>query len=102
MGLFIMEERAKVMLKYLNPKRLYHSFGKKILLEFFLLLVFSCFYSPLLNTLMLAFADTYQVPHVFPTKFGFEWWKYIFSQDDLLQSIVNSFVIAFWQRQFPS
>ena len=83
------------MLKYLNPKRLYHSFGKRYFWNFFLFACFLLFfYSPLLNTLMLAFADTYQVPHVFPTKFGFEWWKYIFSQDDLLQSIVNSFVIA--------
>ncbi len=83
------------MLKYLNPKRLYHSFGKRYFWNFFLFVCFLLFfYSPLLNTLMLAFADTYQVPHVFPTKFGFEWWKYIFSQDDLLQSIVNSFVIA--------
>ena len=82
------------MLKYLNPSVFIICLGK-IFLEFFPFCLFSLvFYSPLLNTLMLAFADTYQVPHVFPTKFGFEWWKYIFSQDDLLQSIVNSFVIA--------
>ena len=47
-----------------------------------------------MNTLMLAFAEQYQVPHVIPTKFGFQWWQYILSQDNLLQSIFSSFLIA--------
>lgn len=47
-----------------------------------------------MNTLMLAFAEQYQVPHVIPTKFGFQWWQYILSQDNLLQSILSSFLIA--------
>ena len=81
--------------KYLNPKRLYHTLGKKTFLNLMILITFLLFfYAPLLNTLMLAFADQYQVPHVLPTKFGFEWWKYVFSQDNLIQSIVNSFIIA--------
>ena len=29
-----------------------------------------------------------------PTKFGFQWWQYILSQDNLLQSIFSSFLIA--------
>lgn len=61
-------------MKYLNPKRLYHSFGKKF---FFDTLIFSIFllffYGPLLNTFMLAFAEQYQVPNVLPTKWGFQW-----------------------------
>ncbi|GEQ60844.1 spermidine/putrescine ABC transporter permease protein [Vagococcus lutrae] len=82
-------------MKYLNPKRLYHTLGKKTFLNLMILITFLLFfYAPLLNTLMLAFADQYQVPHVLPTKFGFEWWKYVFSQDNLIQSIVNSFIIA--------
>lgn len=82
-------------MKYLNPKRLYHSFGKKF---FFDTLIFSIFlfffYGPLLNTFMLAFAEQYQVPNVLPTKWGFQWWAYIFAQDNLIQSIFNSFFIA--------
>lgn len=82
-------------MKYLQPRRIYRSFGKKF---FFETLIFSLFilffYGPLMNTLMLAFAEQYQVPHVIPTKFGFQWWQYILSQDNLLQSIFSSFLIA--------
>lgn len=82
-------------MKYLQPRRIYRSFGKKF---FFETLIFSLFilffYGPLMNTLMLAFAEQYQVPHVIPTKFGFQWWQYILSQDNLLQSISSSFLIA--------
>lgn len=82
-------------MKYLDPKRLYHSFGK---IFFFDTLIFSIFllffYGPLLNTFMLAFAEQYQVPNVLPTKWGFQWWAYIFAQDNLIQSIFNSFFIA--------
>lgn len=82
-------------MKYLHPKRLYYLLGKQRFFEFLVFVVFLFFfYGPLLNTLMLAFADTYQVPHVLPTKFGFQWWKFILSQPDLIQSILNSFVIA--------
>lgn len=82
-------------MKYLQPRRIYRSFGKKF---FFETLIFSLFilffYGTLMNTLMLAFAEQYQVPHVIPTKFGFQWWQYILSQDNLLQSIFSSFLIA--------
>ncbi|MDK2780772.1 MAG: putative spermidine/putrescine transport system permease protein [Trichococcus sp.] len=82
-------------MKYLNPKRAYQSLGKKFFFETLIFSVFLLFfYGPLLNTLMLAFAEQYQVPHVLPTRFGFEWWAYIFSQNDLLESIANSFLIA--------
>ena len=82
-------------MNYLQPRRIYRGFGKKF---FFETLIFSLFilffYGPLMNTLMLAFAEQYQVPHVIPTKFGFQWWQYILSQDNLLQSIFSSFLIA--------
>lgn len=82
-------------MKYLNPKRVYQSLGKKFFFETLIFSVFLLFfYGPLLNTLMLAFAEQYQVPHVLPTRFGLEWWAYIFSQNDLLESIANSFLIA--------
>lgn len=82
-------------MKYLNPKRLYYSFGPKFFFDTLIFSVFLLFfYGPLLNTLMLAFAEQYQVPNVLPTKWGFQWWGYIFSQDNLIQSIFNSFFIA--------
>ncbi|MHC5269093.1 ABC transporter permease [Enterococcus sp. LJL98] len=82
-------------MKYLNPKRIYKSYGKRFFFEtlfFSLFLLF--FYGPLVNTLMLAFAEEYQVPNVLPSKFGFQWWQYIFAQENLLQSILSSFLIA--------
>lgn len=82
-------------MKYLQPRRIYRSFGKKFFLETLIFSLFILFfYGPLMNTLMLAFAEQYQVPHVIPTKFGFQWWQYILSQDNLLQSIFSSFLIA--------
>lgn len=51
------------MFKMLNPRRFYHAVGKKKFLEFILLAVFILFfYGPLLNMLMLAFANEYNVP----------------------------------------
>ena len=31
--------------------------------------------------LMLAFANEYNVPHVLPDEWGFDWWAYVFGQD---------------------
>lgn len=82
-------------LKYLNPKRLYHTLGKKQFINFGVITLFILFfYGPLLNTFMLGFAEEYRVPHVLPTRFGFKWWQYILSQDDLITAIFNSFLIA--------
>lgn len=84
------------MFKYLNPKRYYHAVGKKNFWEFVLLAVFVLFfYGPLLNMLMLAFADTYDVPAVLPQKWGVKWWQFVFSQRDLVSSIAQSFLVAF-------
>ncbi|MGM9677936.1 MAG: ABC transporter permease, partial [Butyricicoccus sp.] len=64
-------------------------------MEFLLLAVFILFfYGPLLNMLMLAFANEYSVPNVLPQEWGFKWWGYVFSQKSLVSSIVQSFVIA--------
>ncbi|MDO4616066.1 MAG: carbohydrate ABC transporter permease [Lachnospiraceae bacterium] len=83
------------MFKMLNPKRFYHAVGRKKFLEFVLLAVFILFfYGPLINMLMLAFADEYTVPHVLPTVWGFKWWQYIFAQKNLVSSIIQSFTIA--------
>ena len=83
------------MFKMLNPRRFYYAVGKKKFWEFIILAVFILFfYGPLLNMVMLAFANKYEVPHVFPEQLGFKWWGYIFSQKSLVSSMIQSFVIA--------
>ena len=83
------------MFKYLNPRRFYHAVGKKNFWEFVLLAVFVLFfYGPLINMLMLAFADTYDVPAVLPQQWGIKWWQFVFAQKDLVSSMVQSFVVA--------
>lgn len=83
------------MFKMLNPKRFYHAVGRKKFFEFILLAVFILFfYGPLMNMLMLAFANDYSAPNVLPHAWGFKWWGYVFSQKSLVSSIVQSFVIA--------
>lgn len=83
------------MFKMLNPRSFYHAVGRRKFLEFILLAVFILFfYGPLLNMLMLAFANDYNVPHVLPDQWGFQWWKYVFSQDNLVTSMIQSFIVA--------
>ena len=83
------------MFKMLNPRRFYYAVGRKKFFEFLLLAVFILFfYGPLMNMLMLAFANKYEVPAVLPKRWGFHWWGYIFMQKSLVSSIVQSFVIA--------
>ena len=60
------------MFKMLNPRRFYHAVGKKKFLEFILLAVFILFfYGPLVNMLMYAFANDFNVPSVLPQECGF-------------------------------
>ena len=83
------------MFKMLNPKRFYRAVGKSKFLEFILLAAFILFfYGPLINMLMLAFANEYQAPAILPQEWGFKWWQYVFSQDSLVSSIVQSFIVA--------
>ena len=83
------------MFKMLNPRRFYYAVGRKKFLEFLLLAAFILFfYGPMLNMLMLAFANEYTAPAVFPQEWGFKWWKYVFSQNSLVSSIVQSFIVA--------
>ncbi len=83
------------MFKMLNPRRFYHAVGKRKFWEFIILAVFIIFfYGPLLNMVMLAFADKYEVPYVMPQQWGFDWWRYIFRQRSLITSMIQSFLIA--------
>jgi putative spermidine/putrescine transport system permease protein len=79
----------------LNPKRFYFAVGKKKFWEFVILALFLLFfYGPILNLVMLAFGNVYDVPGVVPQQFGFKWWGFIFSQKNLVSSIGLSFVFA--------
>lgn len=83
------------MFKYLNPKRFYYAVGKNKFIEFILSVVFLFFfYLPILHAAMLAFANKYQFPNILPMEWGFNWWDFIFSRDNLLSSIGNSLIIA--------
>lgn len=83
------------MFKYLNPRRFYYAVGKHKFWEFILLAVFLLFfYGPLLNMLMLAFANQYDVPAVIPQRFGLDWWHWVLSQQNLVSSIFQSFLFA--------
>jgi putative spermidine/putrescine transport system permease protein len=83
------------MFQYLNPKRLYFAVGKKKFWEFIILAAFLLFfYGPILNLVMLAFGNIYEVPGIIPQQFGFRWWKFIFSQKNLVSSIALSFIFA--------
>ena len=83
------------MFKMLNPRRFYHAVGKQKFWEFIILAIFILFfYGPMLNMCMLAFANTYEVPAVIPQEWGLKWWKFVFSQDNLVTSIAQSFLVA--------
>lgn len=83
------------MLKYLNPVRFYRAAGKRRFWEFVILAVFILFfYGPLLNMLMLAFANEYEAPSVLPQQWGFKWWEYVFGQESLVSSMIQSFIVA--------
>lgn len=84
------------MVKMLSPRRFYFAVGKKKFIEFIIFSLFLLvFYGPLLNTFMLAFANVYQYPDILPSEIGFQWWGFVLDQQNLIDSIMNSFFIAF-------
>lgn len=76
----------------------YHAMGTRRLLEALLLSVFLLFfYGPLVNTLMIAFADRYMYAEsraFLPPSFSFKWWQFVLSQKNLVSSISLSFIVA--------
>ena len=76
-------------------KRLYYGLGRRKFIEYILFAVFILFfYGPLCNMLILAFAGEYEYPDVIPQTYGFKWWDYVLSRDNLLSSITTSFLVA--------
>lgn len=76
----------------------FYAMGYKRLLEALLLTVFLLFfYGPLVNTLMIAFADRYmyaESQRFLPPAFSLKWWKFVLSQKNLVSSISLSFIVA--------
>ena len=76
----------------------FYAMGYKRLLEALLLTVFLLFfYGPLVNTLMIAFADRYmyaESQRLLPPAFSLKWWKFVLSQKNLVSSISLSFIVA--------
>ncbi len=76
-------------------KKMYHRMGRRNFIGFIVLLVFVLFFfTPLINLIMLAFADSYHYPRLIPARFSFRWWEYVLGQENLLKAIFLSFFIA--------
>jgi len=82
----------------MNWRGWYHAMGPKRLLEAILLTVFLLFfYGPLMNTLMIAFADRYMYAEsraFLPPAFSLKWWQFVLSQKNLVSAISLSFLVA--------
>ena len=82
----------------MNLRGYFHAMGPKRLLEAILLSVFLLFfYGPLMNTLMIAFADRYMYAEsraFLPPAFSLKWWQFVLSQKNLVSAISLSFIVA--------
>ena len=79
----------------MSPRRFYYAIGPKKFFEFIFFAIFLLFfYGPLVNNLMIAFANIYRYPNVIPQEFGFEWWNFVLSQENLVSSIGTSLIVA--------
>lgn len=79
----------------MSPRRYYHAVGPKKFFEFIIFAVFLLFfYTPILNNLMIAFADIYRFPNIIPQEFGFKWWEFVLEQENLVSSIWTSLLVA--------
>lgn len=68
---------------------------RKAWFEWLVLVVFAFFFlGPLLNLLILAFSGKWQYPAALPQEWSFAWWKYVMTQNEVIESISLSFGIA--------
>lgn len=82
-------------MKLFNLRGFYYALGKKKFLEFILFTVFLLFFfGPLMNLVMLAFADEYMYPKFLPSALSLKWWHFVLSQKNLVGSMVLSFIVA--------
>jgi putative spermidine/putrescine transport system permease protein len=82
----------------MNWRGYFKAMGTKRLLEAILLSLFLLFfYGPLMNTLMIAFADKYMYAEsrtFLPPAFSLKWWQFVLSQKNLVSAIGLSFIVA--------
>ncbi len=82
----------------MNWRGYFKAMGAKRLLEAILLSLFLLFfYGPLMNTLMIAFADKYMYAEsraFLPSAFSLKWWQFVLSQKNLVKAISLSFIVA--------
>jgi putative spermidine/putrescine transport system permease protein len=82
----------------MNWRGYFKAMGTKRLLEAILLSLFLLFfYGPLMNTLMIAFADKYMYAEsraFLPPAFSLKWWQFVLSQKNLVKAISLSFIVA--------
>ncbi|CAI6085761.1 ABC transporter permease [Cohnella sp. JJ-181] len=73
----------------------FRGIGKRKIVEFVLLAAFILFFAgPLLNLVVLAFSGQWAYPDLLPNQWSLRWWRFVFQQDDVVQSIGLSFLIA--------
>ncbi|MFE4710074.1 MULTISPECIES: ABC transporter permease [Bacillales] len=71
------------------------SLGPKKIIEFVALIIFVIFFmGPLLNLAILAFTGNWNYPDMLPREWSLKWWKFVFQQEGVSQSIALSFLIA--------
>ncbi len=76
----------------------YHALGRRRFIQAAVFLAFVLFFfGPLVNTVMMAFADKYNYaehPYFLPSTLSLTWWKFVLTQKNLVSSIALSFVVA--------
>ncbi|MGM7636802.1 ABC transporter permease [Bacillus sp. Hm123] len=73
----------------------FKALSKGKIIEFIIVAIFCLFFfGPLLNLVILAFSGEWRYPDMFPTSWSLDWWKYVFENDQIVKSILLSFLIA--------
>jgi len=79
----------------MSPRAFYYAFGTKKIFEIVLFVIFLFFFfGPLLNLVMMGFADEYRYPTFIPEVWSLRWWRFVFARDDLVRAMWLSFSIA--------
>lgn len=69
--------------------------GKRKVIELIVLILFMFFFiGPLLNLLLLASTGKWQYPALIPEAWSLQWWKFVFSNSNLSNSMLLSFELA--------
>lgn len=73
----------------------FKALGKRKVFEFILFAIFIIFFmGPILNLVVLAFTGQWQHPAPLPQSWSLEWWKFVFTNDEIVKSMGLSFLVA--------